>query len=88
MIKQKKIKATKEVNSNLTTTQTAKLLNISRTSLYRNINERAIPFYKQKGVILFNPEEVIKWVESHRVSSIEETKVKTLNEFQDLTTKN
>lgn len=78
----------KDVISFLNTSQTAKLLNISKTSLYRYINERVIPFYKPKGVILFNPEEVIKWVESHRVSSIEETKVKTLNEFQDLTTKN
>ncbi len=67
--------------SYLNTSQTAKLLNISKTSLYRYINDKVIPYYKPKGVILFKLEEVTRWVESHRVSTIDETKTHTVNEF-------
>lgn len=48
----------------------AKILNISRPSVYRLIEGRTIPFYKVGGSLRFSEKDVIKYLEENRVEVI------------------
>ena len=52
--------------------RTAKLLNVTRNSLYRMTHQRVLPYYKAGGRIYFKYSEIIDWMESCRVESDEE----------------
>ncbi len=48
----------------------AKILNISIPTVYRLIESRTISFYKVGGSLRFSEEDVIKYLEKHRVEEI------------------
>jgi excisionase family DNA binding protein len=50
----------------LTFSETAELLRISKPTVERLVAEKIIPSYKIGKRRLFDPEELIEWVKSHR----------------------
>jgi len=51
----------------------AELLGESKKTVYARVHNRQIPFYKPGGkVLLFKLDEIKKWIESGRHSSIDE----------------
>ncbi|MBL7057806.1 helix-turn-helix domain-containing protein [Patescibacteria group bacterium] len=48
----------------------AKLLNVSKTSVYRIVESRAIPFFKIKGSLRFEKSDIADYLKSNRVESI------------------
>ena len=54
----------------LNTSQLAKLLGLSKTSIYRLISSRSIPFYKIGHGIRFKRSDVLDYLENNRVKSI------------------
>lgn len=48
----------------------ARLLAVSRTTIYRIIEQRRIPFYKINGVIRFKKVDVDRFIESGRIESM------------------
>ena len=48
--------------------EVVKALKISKPSLYRMTSQKLIPFIKLGQRILFEPEEIRKWVEGKRVN--------------------
>jgi len=48
----------------------AKILNISKPSIYRLIEGRTIPFYKIGGSLRFSEKDVIKYLEKNRIEEI------------------
>ena len=44
----------------LTTAELAEFLRISKTSIYRIISKRELPFYKTKGRVLFDRCEILE----------------------------
>ena len=62
-----------ETNTNTNTMKPedlAKLLNLSKRTVYRLIEKRQIPFLKVYGRIRFKPEDVENFMESARVEAI------------------
>lgn len=53
-----------------TPNELGKLLNISKTTVYRLIDSRKIPFYKIKGSIRFAENDVVKYLEENRIEPI------------------
>jgi len=51
----------------LTVNELAAYLKISKTSVYRLIEKRQIPFYKVKGGLRFTEQDVLKYLERNRV---------------------
>lgn len=56
----------------LTINQVAKMLNVSKGTVYRYVNKRLIPYMKVAGNVRFKEEDVRQWVESNRVKTDEE----------------
>ena len=54
----------------LTPDDVAKMLQISKTGMYRLINKRAIRFYKIMGSIRFEKSDVISFLEGNRVEVV------------------
>jgi len=54
----------------LTTEQLARLLSLSKTSVYRLISSRSIPFYKLGHNIRFWKNDVLEYLEKNRVKSM------------------
>jgi excisionase family DNA binding protein len=54
----------------LTTEQLAKLLSISKTSVYRLISCRLIPFYKLGHNVRFKKADVLEYLEKNCVKSV------------------
>ena len=48
----------------------AKLLNVSKTSVYRMVESRVIPFFKIKGCLRFEKSDIQDYLKSNRVESI------------------
>jgi excisionase family DNA binding protein len=67
-----------ENNKFLTTKEAAALLRISLPTLYRYIDADLLPYYRIKGIILFDKDELIQWIKSHRIEPKEETINKTV----------
>jgi len=53
----------------LTTAELAEFLRISKTGVYRLIEQRIIPYYKIKGVIRFEKHEIVEYLKSNRIGS-------------------
>lgn len=51
----------------LTRDQVARLLNISRASVYRLVERRHIPFYKIGGRLRFDRNDVLAFLLKHRI---------------------
>lgn len=49
----------------LNVNQVAEMLGVHRSSVYRYISSQGLPFYKIGGRLIFDPERVQAWVESH-----------------------
>lgn len=47
----------------LTIKETAALIGLSVSSLYKLVSSRKIPVYKPTGRLLFSREEVVAWIE-------------------------
>ncbi len=57
----------------LNTEEAAIFLGIAKSSLYKMTHEHIIPFYRPNGkIILFEKEELLKWMRSCRVASEKE----------------
>ena len=54
----------------ITPRELAVSLHISRTSVYRLIDQRKIPFYKIKGSIRFKQDDVMSYLENNRIEPI------------------
>lgn len=54
----------------ITPIELANSLHISRTSVYRLIDQRKIPFYKIKGSIRFKQDDVMNYLENNRIEPI------------------
>lgn len=55
----------------LTTEELARLLSISKTSVYRLISNRSIPFYKIRHNIRFKKSDVLDYLENNCIKSID-----------------
>ena len=55
-----------ETNKLLTLPETAKLLTLSKASIYRLVRERKIPYHKSGGRLYFFEQEVRDWVKNGR----------------------
>ncbi|MBU4216670.1 helix-turn-helix domain-containing protein [Patescibacteria group bacterium] len=53
----------------ITTDQLAGMLSISKVTVYRLVESRQIPFYKIKGSIRFNKDDVLKYLQDNRIES-------------------
>ena len=53
-----------ETNQLLTLPKVAKLLTLSKASIYRLVRERKIPFHKSGGRLYFFQDEVLDWVKN------------------------
>ena len=47
--------------------QMAKLLGISKSTLYQWCEQRELPFFKVGGTLLFDEQEIEEWLEKKRV---------------------
>lgn len=54
----------------LNTEELARYLKISKTSVYRFITKRSIPFYKIGHNIRFKKSDVLEYAEKNRIDSI------------------
>jgi len=54
----------------LTPHEAAALLRISRTSLYRLVEARRLPFYRVGGVLRFSREDIARYLMGRRVEPI------------------
>lgn len=45
----------------LTPLEVAKMLGVSRATIYTMVREEEIPFFKVRGKILFNKDIIMKW---------------------------
>jgi len=54
----------------LTPDELARMLKISKTSVYRLIDKRQIPFHKVMRSIRFGKNDVISYLEEHRIEPI------------------
>lgn len=52
--------------------QLAKLLKLSKATIYRLIEKRALPFYKIGGSLRFKQNEIMEYVEKCRIKSANE----------------
>jgi excisionase family DNA binding protein len=48
-----------------------KLFNISKTTAYRIVEGRKIPFYKINGVLRFSEKDIVKYLEENRIEQIQ-----------------
>lgn len=62
----------------LSTDELGKLLKLSKATVYRLIEKRALPFYKIGGSIRFKHDDVMKYVEKCRI--------KPANEYEHIQT--
>ena len=63
------------VKTALTMGETAKLMGISKSQLYRLVCKKQIPYYKAKGngkLTYFNKDEVTKWLLHNRIKTSSE----------------
>jgi excisionase family DNA binding protein len=51
--------------------QAAKILNISKATAYRLIEERKIPFYKIRGSVRVAEKDILEYLEQNRVEPVE-----------------
>ena len=51
----------------LTVPEAANYMRLSKSSLYKKVMARSIPFYKFDGKLLFKPDELDRHIEGHRV---------------------
>lgn len=58
------------LNKLITPDELADILNISKSSVYRLIEGRKLPFYKVGGSLRFQDDDVKKYLEGVRVGSI------------------
>jgi len=49
----------------------AEVMNISKTTLYRLVQTRKIPFYKIKGCVRFSKTDILEYLENHRIKPVE-----------------
>ena len=56
----------------LTPDNLAEYLGISKTTVYRLVEKRDMPFYKFRGSLRFKLEEVMEYVKNSRVESADE----------------
>jgi len=56
----------------LTIDEVAGLFRVSKSTVYRMIQSRIIPFYKIGGALRFKEEEMLAYLESQRVKPAEE----------------
>jgi excisionase family DNA binding protein len=52
--------------------EAAALLNLAVATIYEKTSERSIPYYKHGKKIMFKKSELLAWVESRRVKTIQE----------------
>lgn len=53
-------------------------LGLAVATLYEKTSERLIPHYKQGKKIVFKKSELIKWIESRRIPTIEDIKAEAI----------
>ena len=54
----------------LTPDELAEFLQISKTSVYRMIEKRLIPFFKVKGSLRFDKQDVLEYLQKNRIEPI------------------
>jgi len=54
----------------LTPDELAEFLQISKTSVYRMVDKRLIPFYKIKGNLRFERDDVLDYLKSSRIEPV------------------
>ena len=52
--------------------EAASLLNLAVNTIYEKTSERTIPYYKHGKKIMFKKSELLAWVESRKVKTIQE----------------
>ena len=57
-------------NKLLTPDQLADFLNISKTTIYRLIDSRKIPFYKIGGSIRFDKKDITSYLQENKINPI------------------
>ena len=57
-------------NKLLTPDQLADFLNISKTTIYRLIDSRKIPFYKIGGSIRFDKKDIMNYLQESKINPI------------------
>ncbi len=57
-------------NQLLTPDQLASFLNISKTTIYRLIDSRKIPFYKIGGSIRFDKKDIMNYLQESKINPI------------------
>lgn len=54
----------------LSTSDLAKFFNISKTTVYRIVEGRKIPFYKINGALRFDEKDILEYLKENRVEPI------------------
>jgi len=54
----------------LTVDDVAELLKVSRTTVYRLVERRHVPFYRLRGGLRFRPEDIDAYLKSRRVDAM------------------
>ena len=58
----------KKASKLLSTDELAKFFNVSKTTVYRLIATRKIPFYKVGGVVRFSEEDISNYLEENKIN--------------------
>jgi excisionase family DNA binding protein len=59
--------------------EAAALLNLAVATIYEKTSERLIPHYKHGKKIMFKKSELLAWVESRKVKTIQEIRLEAIN---------
>ena len=49
----------------------AEIMNISKTTLYRLVQTRKIPFYKIKGCVRFSENDILEYLKNQHIKPVE-----------------
>lgn len=61
--------------------EAAALLNLAVSTMYEKTSERLIPHYKHGKKIMFKKSELVGWVESRRIKTIQEIRQEAVNKL-------
>jgi excisionase family DNA binding protein len=61
--------------------EAADYLSYQKSSIYQFTSKKLIPHYKIRKKLLFKESELIEFVESHRIQTIDEIKQQAINDY-------
>jgi excisionase family DNA binding protein len=67
----------------MTTQQAAAFLNLTLASVYDKTSQKLIPHYKQGKKIMFKKSELVAWIESGKISTMDDIEAETKRYFKE-----